>query len=193
MEGEKNIHTNEEVKKIEEQHEKARKMGAVAAAALAAFLNTAPVAAAGYTPPIEPKESPELVIPKTGAEQPVTGDIVLRPGMTPEQIDAAAKSAVTRYEMEQDFKKVIQECTKKAIATEDTQKGIDECVSWYKAEAAKGNSHQALVTIQNSLTEAIAQQKTVHQEMSKKPDESTQIFMIAIMAGAVFLMIGAVK
>jgi hypothetical protein len=189
MEGEKNISTNEEVKKIEEQHEKARKMGAVAAAALATFLNTSPVAAAGYTPPTEPSESPDLIVPKTGEEQPVTGDIVLRPGMTPDQIDAMAKEAIKRYGMEQDFKQVIQECTKKAVATEDTQKGIDECVAWYKAEAAKGNSHQALVTIQNSLKEAIAQQKAVHKNMSEDfshPNDLT----VAFLAGLVLMIVG---
>lgn len=196
MEREKNINTNEEAKNIEEQHEKARKMCAVAAAALAAFLNTAPMAAvAGDTPPTEPKESPDLVVPKTGEEQPITGDIVLRPGMTPEQIDAMAKEAVTRYEMEQDFKQVLEGCTKIDEASEGTKKevGVEECVAWYKAEAAKGNSRQALLTIQSSLREY--QRRITQQEPSEeqqRTQRAANLVVIAVLSAVVLMIVQGV-
>ena len=161
METEQDINkSNEEVKNIEEQHEKVRKAGAVAAAVLSAFLNTAPVAAASYTPPTEPSETPELIVPKTGAEQPITGDIALRPGMTPPQIEAMAKEAVKRYEMEQDFKGVLQECTDTAQKTGNMEQGTQKCVEWYKQQEAKGFGTQALKTMQHSLEQSEMSLKT---------------------------------
>jgi hypothetical protein len=165
METEQDINkSNEEVKNIEEQHEKVRKTGAVAAAVLSAFLNTAPVAAASYTPPTEPNETPELIVPKTGSEQPITGDIVLRPSMTDEQIDVVAKEAVAQYEMERDFNRVMQECTVIAKTTEGRMDfhatdgcqndAVYHCMSWYKSEVVKGNGEQAVKTLQEKLTKA---------------------------------------
>jgi len=180
MEGKNN--TNEEVKKIEEQHEKVKKAGAVAAATLSAFLNIAPVAAAGYTPPTEPGESPELIVPKTGAEQSVNGEVVLRPGMTPSQIDAAAKEAVAQYEMDQNFKQVLQDCTEKAAIAGDAEQGIKMCVNWYKSEADQGRSQQAFKAIQQSLREMSA--KTSEERILEAKEDKTAILTIQILVGA---------
>ncbi|MFA5831553.1 MAG: hypothetical protein WC878_07035 [Candidatus Paceibacterota bacterium] len=195
METEQEINkNNKEVKNIEEQYENIKKTGAVAAAVLSAFLNTAPVAAAGYTPPTEPKEAPELVVPKAGAEQPVTGDAVLRPGMTPAQIDAVAKEAVTRYEMEQDFKGILQECTNTAKETGNAEQGTQKCVEWYKQQEAKGFSSQALKVMQQSLEQERAKMEDgVRTPFFREDISSWEIAVhVAAIAGALGAIIGII-
>ncbi|MFA6565573.1 MAG: hypothetical protein WCT48_02405 [Candidatus Paceibacterota bacterium] len=182
METEREIN-KEPIKNQEKSHEEIKKMGLLVSGLLATIIN-AGVVQEGYSAPMTPDNGTEQVIPKKETVKDDGEAIVLTPGMTKEQIEVSAQKAVTRYEMEQDFNRMLQECTEIAKSPEGQGVAVHKCETWYKSQTENGNALPALKIMKQALDKAPFN--------SPLFDSRAEAVLIGTAQGIIILALGAI-